>query len=282
MRNYSIIIIGICLVLSGCNKTSVEIDNTVNESIEKIEETTSFEPVEESSVEIELVEEDKIGPYDNATLQLGYSQPCPLEDRTTGLFDDYEDLISTLSESLKEGKIEDTLQEMSRDVVILSEDEVKQLVKDEPYGIFERYLEEMAYYNYKITDAKWYLVEQTAQRIDVVVQQNKEIDGEDGWASYETFQCTIKEDGKIDAWYGLPAISNTEEHYFIENNGLKYLCTSKRNKQGNIEGVAIHINKLEDGYGGVVYVEYIDEIKVITYTLADGKYVYPFPSYLEE
>lgn len=268
--------------MSGCNRTSAETDNTVNESSASIEETETYELVEESSVEIELVKEDKIGPHVSATLPLGYSQPCPLEDRTTGLFDDYENLIYILSESLKDEKIEDTLQEMSKKVVILSEEEVKQLVKDEPYGIFERFLEERAYYNYKITDAEWYLVEQTEQRIDLVVQQNKQIDGEDGWASYETFKCTIKEDGKISASFSLPAISNSDEHYFIEYNGLKYLCTPKRNKEGNIEGIAIHMYELEDIFGGVVYIEYIDEIKVITYTLADGKYVYPFPSYLEE
>ncbi len=279
MKLRKFMIIGICLLLSGCNRMSTETDNTVKESLASIEETKELEQTEESSVEIEIVEENKIGPHDNATLPLGYSQPCSHEDRTTGRFDDYTNLISTLSESLEEGKIEDTLQEMSREVVIISEDEVKQLVKDEPYGRFERFLEERAYYNYKITDAEWYLVEQTDQRKDVVVKQ---IDEEDGWASYETFPCTIKEDGKINALDGLPAISNSDEHYFIEYNGLKYLCTPKRNKQGNIEGVAIHIYELEYIYGGVVYIEYIDEIKVITYTLADGKYVYPIPSYLEE
>lgn len=279
MKLRKFMIIGICLLLSGCSRASAEKDSTVSEGIVSIEEILALEKIEERLVEIGLVKRDRIGPHDNATLPLGYSQPCPLEDITTGMFDDYENLIYILSESLKEEKIEDTLQEMSRKVVILSEEGVKQLVKDEPYGIFERFLEERAYYNYKITDAEWYLVEQTEQRKDVVVKQ---IDKEDGWASYEIFKCTIMEDGKIDAWYSLPAISNSDENYFIEYNGLKYLCTPKRNKQGNIEGVAIHIYELEDIYGGVVYIEYIDEIKVITYTLADGKYVYPFPSYLEE
>lgn len=282
MKLGKFMIMGLCLLLSGCNRTSAEIDSTINQSIENIEEIMALEKIEERLVEIGLVKEDKIGPYDNATLPFDYSQPCPLEDITTGLFDDYKNLITILSESLEEGKIEGTLQEMSREVVILSEEEVKQLVKNEPYGIFERFLEERAYYNYEISDAEWYLVEQTQQRIDLVVQQNKQIDGEDGWASYETFRCTIKEDGKIDAWYGLPAVSNSDENYFIEYNGLKYLCTPKRNIEGKIEGVAIHTYELEDCYGGVFYIEYIDEIRVITYVLLDSKYAYPIPSYLEE
>ena len=272
-----IVLLFLILLVSGCNRTSAETGDTVNESSASIEETETFELVEESSVEIELVKEDKIGPHVSATLSLGYSQPCPLEDRTTGLFDDYEELILTLSESLKGGKIEETLQEMSREVVILSEEEVKQLVKDEPYGIFERFLEELVYY--KVDDAEWYLVKQTDQRQDVVVRHT--LEGSEKFF-YETFKCTIKEEGKIDAWYGLPAKSDREEHYFIEYNGLKYLCTPKRNKEGNIEGVAIHTYELEDGYGGVFYIEYIDEIRVITYTLFDGKYAYPIPSYLEE
>ena len=279
MKLKKFMIIGLCLLLLGCNRTSAETGDTVNESSASIEETETFELVEESSVEIELVKEDKIGPHNHATLQLGYSQPCPHEDITTGMFDDYENLIYILSEALKDEKIEDTLQEMLKDVVILSENEIKQLVKDEPYGRFERFLKERAYYNYKITDLEWYLVEQTDQRKDVVVKQ---IDEEDGWASYDTFPCTIKEDGKISASFGLPAISNSDEHYFIEYNGLKYLCTPKRNQEGNIEGVAIHIYELEDIYGGVIYIEYINEIKVITYTLGDGKDDPAIPSYLEE
>ena len=39
MRNYSIILIGICLLLSGCNRESTEINSTVSESIACIEET---------------------------------------------------------------------------------------------------------------------------------------------------------------------------------------------------------------------------------------------------
>ena len=53
MKNYSIILIGICLLLSGCNRTSAEIDSSVSESIASIEETETLEQTEVSSVEIE-------------------------------------------------------------------------------------------------------------------------------------------------------------------------------------------------------------------------------------
>ncbi len=57
MRNNRIIIMCILLLLSGCNRTSAEIDSSVNESFASIEEMESLETVEESSVEVEEDEE---------------------------------------------------------------------------------------------------------------------------------------------------------------------------------------------------------------------------------
>ena len=52
-----IVLLFLTFLISGCNRTSVEIDSTISEGIASIEEIMALEPVEENSVEIEEDEE---------------------------------------------------------------------------------------------------------------------------------------------------------------------------------------------------------------------------------
>lgn len=278
MKLRRLMIIGLCLLILGCNQT--ETDNIVNESTANIEETKSIDSIEESSVDIkesEEIDENRFGFYERPSLDLIYSDPKLVTDLTKGKISIYEELINYISDTLNENAIEEVLQEKAYNPQMLSEKEIQELIQNEEYGRLENF--------YKITkdskenESTWYLIEQTEQRQDVVIQQ---IDNEDGWTSYDIFKCKINEEGNLNARYGVPAISNTKEHYYIEYNGLKYLCTPNRSEEGIIRGIAIHIFDWQDIYGGVVYIECIDEIKIYTYWLSDGNNGNPFPSYLEE
>lgn len=174
-------------------------------------------------------EEKKIEPWGRTILSGTFSREMAIENCEPGMFDDYEELIETLSEAFLEGTIEEKLLEMKHLVEILSEEEKNRLIENDTYGRLKKLVNTLSYQ--KTGNVNWYLVEQTNDRKDVIIQKNNR---ETGFVTYDTFKCDVKKNRTLWAYVGLRALAESEEHLFIKYNGLKYLCTPKRNEEGKI------------------------------------------------
>ena len=286
MKLKKTIFIFLLLFLVGCTKGDEDFsgltEDTVNVIEENSSESESIEYMENGEPEggsVETTDSDENRFDGSSTIFIGgYSKPCLLEERISeaDAFDKYEDLINKISTAFEESEIEEVLYELSYKVKPLSNAEIQEVFEKDQCGLLEEYARECS--NEKGIKTYWYLIEQNEEQIDVVVQNIYE----NGDVDYYTFECIRWDDGNMWADIGMPAISDTEEHYFIPDNDYIYLCTPRRDAQGEIEGVAIHVYNMENLIGGIIYIENKDDITVTTYTIGTGKYGDPIPSYLLE
>lgn len=225
-------------------------------------------------------EYDKIKTGDDIRTWITFSSGKSIEHCEKGKFRNYEELIEILSNALVEGTIEETLQEMEYMVEPLTDEEIQRIAEKDTYG----WLNELIQLSYKEEDdVRWYVIEQSERERDVVLQYVPE---DDGYARYETYKCDKYQDGTMRAWGGwYEAYADNEEFLFITYNDWNYLCTPKRDANGKIEGVAVHIYEFNDYNGSSVYIEYTDEICVKDYAIVVapmGDVGEPIPDYLYE
>ncbi len=226
-------------------------------------------------------EYDKIEPGEDIRVWITFSPGTPIEYCEKGKFRNYEELIEIISNALVEGTIEETLQEMEYMVEPLTDEEIQWTAENDTYG----WLNELIQLSYDEEDAqvRWYVIEQSERERYVVLQYVSE---DDNNVRYETYKCDKYEDGTMHAWGGwYEAYADNEEFWFITYNGWNYLCTPKRNENGKIEGVAVHIYEFNDYNGSSVYIEYVDEIIVKDYAIIvkpQSDIGDPIPDYLYE
>lgn len=221
-------------------------------------------------------EYDKIKPGDDIRTWITFSSGIS----ENGKFRNYEELIEILSNALVEGRIEETLQEMEYKVEPLTDEEIQRIAQKDTYG----WLNELIQLSNKEEDeVRWYAVEQSERERYVVLQYVPE---DEGYVTYETYKCNIYEDGTMHSWGGwYEAYADNEEFWFITYNDWNYLCTPKRNANGEIEGIAVHIYEFKDYNGSSVYIEYANEIIVKDYAIVVapmGDVGDPVPDYLYE
>lgn len=191
------------------------------------------------------------------------------ETREKSQYEHCEKLVAKIQESLCDSSIEELLQTGANIARPLSEHEIQDICYLEKRDILMRMLNE-SWSGYQGKDTEWYIIEQSEQRIDVMIKHT--IDN--GW-DYVFFQCEIEGNGRISTPWGMLSKNHcgkiegdTEmaEYYFLEQDGLKLFCIPKRDETGEVRAVTLYTFDAPDYWGAFIYIEE-DEIAVYTYEI---------------